>query len=213
MCAPSLVSGRLSAMRRKSSAVILGCLPLYWAGWQAVTLAGGNRADVGVIQIVLQPGQVTTHTEYRAMNRTTRGTLTMAIATLLAIAACTGDEYTEDGQLVEKTNVRVVGVDFGRATDSLDQLTDETDTFAPSDTIYASVQTKGSSPKTVLGVRWKDPKGDEINMNNIVIRPTGDTSTLFALHHLVALDPGPYTLNMRVNGKVVRTADFTVSKT
>jgi hypothetical protein len=147
------------------------------------------------------------------MNPTTRGTLSIAIGALLVISACDGDEYTEDGQLVEKTNVRVVGVDFGQQVDSSNRLTDESDTFAPSDTIYASVRTKGSSPKTVLGVRWKNATGDEINMNNIVIRPSGDTSTLFALHHLVDLDTGQYSLDMRVNGKVVKTASFTVSKT
>ena len=147
------------------------------------------------------------------MNSTTRGTLTMAIALLLVIAACGGDEYNEDGQLVEKTNVRVVGVDFGPAVDSLKRVTNETDAFAPKDTIYASVRTKGSSSKTVLGVRWKNPSGDEISTNNIVIRPAGDTSTLFPLYHLVALDTGEYTLAMRVNGKEVKTASFTVGTT
>jgi hypothetical protein len=136
----------------------------------------------------------------------------MAIASLLVIAACGGDEYTENGQLVEKTDVRVVGVDFGPALDSLQRVTDEADAFLPSDTIYASVRTKGSSPKTVLGVRWKNPGGDEISMNNIVIGPAGDTSTLFTLHHLVDLDTGEYTLVMRVNGKEVKTAGFTVMK-
>jgi hypothetical protein len=146
------------------------------------------------------------------MNPTTRGTLIMAIAPLLAIAACGGDEYTEDGQLVEKTNVRVVGVDLGRAVDSQGRVADGTDTFAPSDTVYASVRTKGSSPKTVLGVRWRNAIGDEINGNNILIRPTGDTSTLFTLRY-PHLDPGHYTLDTRVNGKVVKTASFTVSTT
>ena len=145
------------------------------------------------------------------MSPTTRGTLTLAIASLL-ISACGGDEYTENGQLVAKTDVRVVGVDFGPAVDSLKRVTDEADAFLPNDTIYASVRTKGSSPKTVLGVRWKNPSGDEISMNNIAIRPTGDTSTVFALNHLVALDTGEYTLAMRVNGKEVKTASFTVTK-
>src|SRR4051812_10429412 len=124
------------------------------------------------------------------MNRTACGPLTLALASLLVTAACGGDDYTEDGQLAEKTNVRVVGVDVGRTVNSLKLVTDETDTFAPTDTVYASVRTKGSSPQTVLGVRWKDPGGDEIGANNLVVRPTGDTSTLFALYHLTELPSG-----------------------
>jgi hypothetical protein len=148
------------------------------------------------------------------MNPTTRAALITAIASLPLITACdAGDEYTEDGQLVEKTDVRVTGVALGRAVDPAEQLTDEADTFAPTDTIYASVRTKGSSPKTVLGVRWMAPTNYEITGDNRVIRPTGDTSNLFTFQHMVALAPGRYTLEMRVNGKVVKSAGFTVSKT
>ena len=147
------------------------------------------------------------------MSPKTRGTATMAI-TLFVLIACSGggDEYNEYGQLVEKTDVRVVGVDLGRAVDSQGHVIGETNSFAPSDSIYASVRTKGSSPKTVLGVRWKNSMGDEINGNNLLIRPTGDTSTLFTLHY-PSLQPGNYTLETRVNGNVVKTASFTVSTT
>ena len=137
--------------------------------------------------------------------------LVATIAMLLVIGACdSGDQYTEDGQLVEKKDVRVAGVDFGKAVDSVGRVTAKADTFAPSDHIFAAVRTRGTSPKTVLGVRWKDPKGDQVVMNNVVIRPTGDTTTVFDFHHLVDLNPGRYTLDVRVNGKVVRSADFTV---
>jgi hypothetical protein len=150
------------------------------------------------------------------MNSTTRRTLTMAIASLLVIAACAGgddEEYNENGQLVEKTDVRVVGVDLGRAVDVGEHITNETDVFAPGDTIYASVRTTGSSPKTILGVRWKNPEGDEIGGNNLLIRPTGDTSTLFAFRYMANRSTGPYTLDVRVNGKMVKTTRFVVSTT
>src|SRR5690242_12831565 len=109
-----------------------------------------------------------------------RRTLFLALVTCLAVTACdTGDEYTEDGQLVEKTDVRVTGVDIGRLVDSTQQTTDGADKFLPTDTVYASVRTKGASPQTVLGVRWLEPTGNFVNGDNRVIRPTGDTSTLF----------------------------------
>jgi hypothetical protein len=145
-----------------------------------------------------------------------RVTLTIAIAALLAVVACDGgddEEYTDDGRLVEKTDVRVAGVDFGRAVDGAEHITDETDVFVPGDTIYASVRTTGSSPKTILGVRWRNPEGDDIASNNILIRPTGDTATLFTFLFSSGRGIGPYTLDVRVNGKVVKTARFTMSAT
>jgi hypothetical protein len=129
----------------------------------------------------------------------------------LSIVACdTGDEYTEDGQLVEKTDVRVTGVDFGRAADAAGHITDEPDTFAPTDTIYAAIHTKGSSPQTILGVRWRNPSGEEIGAENKVIRPAGDTSTLFVQRYIANRGIGRFALDMRVNGKVVKTARFVV---
>ena len=136
----------------------------------------------------------------------------LTLATCLAVTACdTGDEYTEDGQLVEKTDVRVTGVDIGRLVDSTQQTTDGADRFLPTDTIFASIRTKGASPQTVLGVRWLEPTGNFVNGDNRVIRPTGDTSTLFEFHHMTPMMTGRYTLQMRVNGKVVKTRNFVVA--
>jgi hypothetical protein len=150
------------------------------------------------------------------MKPATRLTTTIAITALLAAVACTSggdEEYTEDGQLVEKTDVRVTGVELGRAVDGVQHITDETDVFAPGDTIYTSVRTTGSSPKTVLGVRWRNPDGDEVGGYNLVIRPVGDTSTLFTYPYSAGRGVGRYTLDVRVNGKVVKTADFQLSTT
>jgi hypothetical protein len=150
------------------------------------------------------------------MNALIRCTLTLTIASSLAVLACSGDDdqdFNEYGQPIEKTDVHVVGVDLGRAVDAGAHVTDATDTFAPTDTVYASVRTKGSSPKTVLGVRWKNAMGDEINGNNLVVRPTGDTATLFTLRYPAPLALGRYTLETRVNGGVVKTSSFTVSST
>src|SRR4051812_20066376 len=135
-----------------------------------------------------------------------------AIATLWTVVSSTdrGDEYTEDGQLVEKTDVRVTGVDFGRTVDADKRLSDTTDEFVPTDHVYASIRTKGSSQKTTLGVRWKNPAGDEINSSNVWIRPTGDTSTVFDFSQQVPWKPGRYTLVARVNGAEVKTASFTI---
>ena len=141
-------------------------------------------------------------------------TLPLVFAAALALVACEqGDDYNEYGQLVEKTDVRVKGVTFGRAVDEAGRITEETDTFGSGDTVYAAVRTKGSSRQTVLGVRWHNPAGEEIGMENTVIRPTGDTVTVFANHYLANRGGGHFSLDLCVNGKVVKTAHFTMSGT
>jgi hypothetical protein len=140
-----------------------------------------------------------------------RQVLWPTISALLVLAACdSGDEYNEDGRLIEKTNVRVAGVDIGRLVDSTTQSTDGADEFLPSDTVFAAVRTRGASPQTVLGVRWLDSTGSEVNGGNTVIRPTGDTSTLFSFHHMTPMATGQYTLQVRVNGGVVKTKKLVV---
>lgn len=152
-------------------------------------------------------------TRYKTNNVTlVRRTTFLTLATCLALSACdTGDEYTEDGDLVEKTDVRVTGVDLGRLVDSTAQTTDGADKFLPTDTVFASVRTKGASPQTILGVRWEDSTGFELNGGNRVIRPTGDTATLFEFHHMIPMATGHYTLAIRVNGKEVKTRKFIVT--
>jgi len=141
-----------------------------------------------------------------------RRALLLPITALSFLIACdSGDDYNEYGQLIEKTNVRVTGVDVGRLVDSATQSTDGADRFLPTDTVYASVRTKGTSPQTVLGVRWKDSTDFEVNGDNRVIRPAGDTSTLFEFSHMTPMLPGPYTLEIRVNGGVVKSRRFVVT--
>jgi hypothetical protein len=138
-------------------------------------------------------------------------TLCMTLAAAFAIAACGGgDEYTDDGQLVEKTDVRITGVDFGRAANAGGRIFGQTDAFTSNDTIYASVHTKGSSPKTILGVYWRNPAGEEIGAENRVIRPAGDTSTVFVQRYIANRGSGSFSLDVRVNGQVVKSAKFMV---
>ena len=141
-----------------------------------------------------------------------RLSLVLTLATCLLLSACdTGDEYNDDGELIEKTNVRVTGVELGRIVDSTAQTTDGADEFLPTDTVFASVRTKGASPQTMLAVGWKDSTGFEVNGDNRVIRPTGDTASLFKFHHMTPLLTGRYTLEVRVNRKVVKTRKFVVT--
>lgn len=138
------------------------------------------------------------------------------VATLFVACACAssgGDdaEYDENGQVVQYTDVRIVGLDLGRGVDALGNITDKTGTFAPGDTVYAVVRTTGSSPLTTLAIRWKNARGDQLDGKNIIIRPSGDTSYLFRLNYPGELGPGQYSLDLRVNWAVRKDTSFVVS--
>jgi len=104
----------------------------------------------------------------------------------------------------------VVDVDMGRHIDADKKISDKTDDFAPTDTIYASVHTSGSATnQTVLG-RWTFQDGQTVDEHSQSISPTGDAYTEFHIVKPAGWPKGKYTLHVLVNGAEARTKDVTV---
>jgi hypothetical protein len=104
----------------------------------------------------------------------------------------------------------VVDVDMGRHIDADKKISDKTDDFAPTDTIYASVHTSGSAAnQTVLG-RWTFQDGQTVDEHSQSISPTGDAYTEFHIVKPSGWPKGKYTLHVLVNGAEARTKDVTV---
>ena len=96
------------------------------------------------------------------MNRSTRRGLLPLLA-LAATLACSKAEappspapYTPPPTMAA-TPLKVTDVEVGRALDADKKISDKTDTFKPTDTIYVSVSTEGTSPGAKLVNIFVDP--------------------------------------------------------
>jgi hypothetical protein len=89
-------------------------------------------------------------------------------------------------------------------------VTEKVDTFAPTDTIYASIRTTGSSSGATLKTRWSYEDGQIVDESEQAIAPTGDAATEFHIAKADGWPEGNYKLEVFLNGAPVRTKEFTV---
>lgn len=101
--------------------------------------------------------------------------------------------------------VSVIKIDLGRRVDAENKIPDDADTFAPSDTIYASVQTSGPAEEgsSVVG-RWTFPDGSVVNQNANEAAAKADR-VVFFIARPGGLPTGNYTFQILVNDREVRS--------
>jgi hypothetical protein len=99
----------------------------------------------------------------------------------------------------------VINIDLGRHVDAEKKVTDDTETFAPSDTIYASVHTSGTVEQgsSVVG-RWTFPDASVINQNASEAATSQDRLVFF-ITKAGGLPKGNYTFQILVNDREVRS--------
>ena len=105
--------------------------------------------------------------------------------------------------------MQVADVTLGRSVSADKRVADQTGTFSPSDTIFASVHTTGSA-QTNLAARWTFQDGQVVNERTESIAPSGDAYTEFHISKPSGWPAGKYTLHVLVNGQEVQTKDFAV---
>src|SRR5689334_1558017 len=108
------------------------------------------------------------------------------------------------------STLKVADVTLGRSVSADKRVADQTDTFSPHDTIFASVHTTGTSPNTNLVARWTYQDGQVVTESNEPIAPTGDAYTEFHIFKPSGWPTGKYTLHLLVNGQEVQTKDLSV---
>ena len=143
-------------------------------------------------------------------------TATLAAA-LVAFTACTGEQRdTVDsaaGSAVDaaRTTLSVIDVDMGRHIDAENKISDKTDTFAASDTIYASVHTSGTLKEgsNVVG-RWTFADGSVVDETALGNAATKMDRMAFFITKPGGLMKGKYTFRVIVDGNEVRSKEITV---
>ena len=106
--------------------------------------------------------------------------------------------------------VRVTEIDLGRALAADKGIADKTSEFRPTDTIYVSVETDGTSPQATLLTRWTFQDGQVVKELSETIAPTRKARTEF---HIVKPDgwpAGKYSVAVSLNGTAAGRKDFVV---
>lgn len=127
-----------------------------------------------------------------------------------ATAPPAGEPATPPATTPAPAMVSVQSVDLGTAVGADHKVTAPTTTFAPTDTIYASVNTTGSAASATLSAKWSYQDGQNVNESSTTIAPTGDASTAFHINKPDGLPAGNYKVDISLNGAVVATKSFTV---
>ena len=106
--------------------------------------------------------------------------------------------------------ITVTAVDLGRSIDGDKHVTEVLTAFKPSDVIYASVRTTGTSPNAMLKARWTSPDGQVLNETEQGISPTGEAATEFHISVPRGLAAGKYKLEIFLDGNPVQAREFEV---
>jgi hypothetical protein len=107
--------------------------------------------------------------------------------------------------------VNVVRVDLGNALNADKTVVVASETFKPSDTIYATIQTNGSAPTATLAIRWTYENGQVVNESSQTIAPNGPASTEFHISKPDGWPAGKYNAAVSLNGVTVSNKSFQVA--
>ncbi len=149
------------------------------------------------------------------MHRASRSISLVLASAVLVVAGCGGNR--DDGPAVtgdtsaaaQASNLRVADVELGRAVGADKKVTDETDSFGPNDTIYASVHTTGSSQSALLVARWSFEDGQVIGETSQSISQSGgDVWSEFHVNRPGGLPKGKYKVEILVNGQSAVSVDL-----
>src|SRR5574338_458654 len=143
--------------------------------------------------------------------------LTAAIVALAATTACSKDRREAGGDVAPGATanapaasaVSVADVDLGRHVQNA-QITDKTDDFSATDTIYTSVHTTGTSAAATLMARWTFEDGQVVQESSQSIAPSGDAYTEFHISKPGGLPKGKYKVEVFLDNKSAGTKDFEV---
>ena len=139
-----------------------------------------------------------------------------AMAAMLVLGACNeGQRESIDsaaGNIATevRTELSVLDIDMGKTAGPNNEVDDEMEEFAPTDTIFASVNTTGTVRPGAITSQWTFPDGSKIDAQARPTTTDRDANLLFFLVKPEGLEPGKYTFRVLVDGEEVRSEEVTV---
>lgn len=135
----------------------------------------------------------------------------LALCVAFALVAC-GKKEAPAPVSAAPAPVAVANITLGNAIDAGKKVATPADTFAKTDTIYASIDTTGVGTST-LKVKWTFHKGDKVatvKEDAATIAPTGPATTEFHISKPDGWPVGDYQLDVTLDDKPVGTKNFSV---
>ena len=105
--------------------------------------------------------------------------------------------------------VRITDVKLGNALGTDKHVTESRDTFAPKDTVFASVATEGSGSAT-LAAHWTFQDGQTVHQDSRAISPTGAAVTEFSIQKPDGWPKGSYKVEITVDGQAPVVKEFRI---
>jgi hypothetical protein len=106
--------------------------------------------------------------------------------------------------------VTVATVELGNQIGADKRVTQQLTSFAPKDTIYATVVTNGSAPSATLTAKWTYQDGQVVNESTQTIAPNGPAATEFHISKPDGWPAGTYRVEVSLNGRSAGTKEFEV---
>lgn len=106
--------------------------------------------------------------------------------------------------------VTVTTVELGNQIGADKRVTQQITSFAPKDTIYATVVTNGSASSATLTAKWTYQDGQVVNESSQTIAPTGPAATEFHISKPDGWPAGTYKVEVSLNGRSTGTKEFEV---
>jgi len=145
--------------------------------------------------------------------QTRQTSLSLCLALLVMTAACGDRKAGTDGTVgTTGTAVRVTDVSLGRALGADKAVSDSTDKFRPTDTIYASVATDGTAQSATLRAKWTFEDGQTVDESSRTIAPSGRERTEFHIAKPSGWPAGKYKVEVFLNDQSAGTKTFEVER-
>ncbi|MGB0134762.1 hypothetical protein [Dokdonella sp.] len=157
------------------------------------------------------------------MNRTNFAPVAFTLAAAVALAACGKKEevpapVVAPAPVVETApppapvveTASFVALSVGNQLDANQKATATADTFAPTDTIYATVATDGNAPNAAIVARWTFSDGQLVDESSQSIVQSGPANTAFHIAKPDGWPVGTYKVEITLDGNPVASEEFMV---
>jgi len=148
----------------------------------------------------------------RPQRRGASALLSILLAGALVAMACDREEAAEDTDtdiaVEEAPSLDVTDVALGRSIGSDNRVVEELGDFAPTDTVYATVETEGTGSGT-LAARWTFEDGQVVDEGSRSV--SGAQVTEFHLSHPDGWPAGHYEVIISLDGEEVERSGFDVT--